>query len=231
MRRLVNEELKGRKERGLGPFTGRQLTTIIVTLIVGVVAYPIAADATSAAFSNNSATIATVQARNINARGIGVLAIGKRYGLYSKGNLGVVRGGSLACNACVSARDLARTARQGRLIYQHDAAFTGPYHGNQQIASFTVPAGLMCVTATATAYTTATPPVQLFLLFYAGGAPAVNLLLTADQANSHQALGTSGTFCHDVRAGNYAFKGRAQNTVTITDSNDFGSLSVQVFSH
>jgi hypothetical protein len=227
----MRKEVRRQRGTGLGPFTGRQLTIIIVALIIGVVAYPIAADASSAAFSNNSARFATVQARNINTRGIGVLAIGNRYGVYSKGNVGIVGGRSLACSACVSPSDLTRTAKGGQLIYQHDVQFTGPYHGNQQIASVTAPAGLMCVTATATAYTTSTPPVQLDLLFYAGGAPAVDLLLTADATNTHQALGTSGTFCHDVRAGTYAFRGMAENTATITDTNDFGSLSVQVFSH
>jgi hypothetical protein len=198
--------------------------------MVSVVAYPIAADAASAAFGNNSATVAAVEARNVNAHGVGVLGVGRRYGVYSKGNLGVVTGGTLNCAACVSAGDLARTARRGLLIYQEVAAFPGPYHANQQIASFTVPAGLMCVSGTATAYTASTPPVRLQVALYAGGAPAVVLAVTADETNSHKTLASSGTFCHTVRAGAYAYKGMGQTPDTLTDSNDFGSLSVQVFS-
>jgi uncharacterized protein YjbI with pentapeptide repeats len=95
---MTNHE---RVTRGLGQFTGRQLTTIIVAVAFVVVAYPFAADAASAAFSNNSASTPAVQGTNSNAKGIGVKGTGKKYGVYSNGSLGIAAGKSLACTGCV----------------------------------------------------------------------------------------------------------------------------------
>ena len=41
-----------RDPRGWGPFSGRQLTTVIVALVVGVLGYPFAAGAASAVFTS-----------------------------------------------------------------------------------------------------------------------------------------------------------------------------------
>ena len=105
-----DEELRGTKRRrregrGLGPFSGGQLTVVIVA-IAAVFAIPTAALAAGGSFSNNSATVPALKASNSNAHGIGVAGHGKRYGVFSNGPLGVAAGKQLTCGACVSSADL-----------------------------------------------------------------------------------------------------------------------------
>ena len=70
------------ERRGLGPFSGRQLTIMFVALVVGVVLAPVVADAA-------------------NANGIGVAGVGRRFGGYSNGPLGISTGQPLRCAGCV----------------------------------------------------------------------------------------------------------------------------------
>jgi len=101
----------GRGARRLGPFTGGQLAIIIVALMIGVLCYPLAAGAANAIFSNNSAGVPAVQATNSNAKGIGVQGTGKRFGVYSKGPLGVAAGNGLVCTGCVKSSAFAPSAK------------------------------------------------------------------------------------------------------------------------
>ena len=118
----------------------------------------------------------------------------------------------------------------GALIYQNTQAFTGPFTGGQTVASFTVPAGLMCVQGAASAYTTGSPGVLLdvALLPSTNGLPVISLAINANEANSHKALVPSGG-CAAVQAGPLTYTGEGSANTT-SDSNDFGSISVQVYS-
>jgi hypothetical protein len=93
----------------LGPFTGGQLTVVIVA-IAAMVVIPTTALAASGAFSNNSATVPAVKATNSNAKGIGVQGIGKKYGVFSNGPLGVAAGKALSCTGCVGPAALSVAA-------------------------------------------------------------------------------------------------------------------------
>jgi hypothetical protein len=101
-------QMRGRQSgtRGLGPFSGGQLTIVIVA-ICAMFALPTAAFAAAGVFSNNSASAAAVKATNSNANGIGVSGTGKRFGVYSNGPLGVAAGRPLSCTGCVPSTDLA----------------------------------------------------------------------------------------------------------------------------
>ena len=96
----VPTQRRRRDGRGWGPFTGGQLTVVIVA-ICAVFALPAAVGAAVGAFTNNSATVAAVTATNANAKGIGVQGTGKKFGVYSNGPLGVAAGKSLTCTGCV----------------------------------------------------------------------------------------------------------------------------------
>ena len=99
-----------RSDRGLGPFTGGQLSIVIVA-VAAMFAIPTAALAAGGAFTNNSATVPAVQATNSNAKGVGVQGTGKKYGVFSNGPLGVAAGKSLSCSGCVGSGALATDAR------------------------------------------------------------------------------------------------------------------------
>jgi hypothetical protein len=99
------------RSRGLGPFSGGQLTVVIVA-IAAMFAIPTAALAASGAFTNNSATVPAVMGTNSNAKGVGVQGTGKKYGVLSNGPLGVAAGKALKCSHCVSAGDLSTAIRK-----------------------------------------------------------------------------------------------------------------------
>jgi hypothetical protein len=221
--------------RGWGPFTGRQLTIVILALIAGVVAYPFAAAAANAVFTSNSAAVPAVAATNSNAKGIGVKGTGKQYGVFSNGPLGVATGNALACAGCVTSADLSQKAKKGKLIYEGYKAFRGPFTGAPPptVATFTVPAGLMCATASASAFASAAPaPVEV--IFERSSSPAVVpsavVQVYATEAHSHKALVSDGTLCTTVPAGTYSYDAVAGSNETATDENDVGSITVQVYS-
>jgi len=117
-------------KRGWGPFTGRQLATIVCVAIVSIVVIvPTAALAATGAFTSTTsgpAVIGTNSSHSVGAKGvqgvasytgsgtrygvhgsalgtsgIGVGGAGAGFGVYSYGNLGVRNGSQLKCNACV----------------------------------------------------------------------------------------------------------------------------------
>lgn len=128
--------------RGWGPFTSRQLTTIICVAIVAVVMVPTAALAAIGTFdsstgapavmgTNSSTSVGTkaVEGKQTggghNTRygvlgtangpgGVGVIGTGTRDGVYSNGPLTVRAGSTLRCSGCVSLSDLSHTARSER---------------------------------------------------------------------------------------------------------------------
>jgi hypothetical protein len=110
--------------RSIGPFTGRQLTTIICVAIVAMATIPTAASAARAAFTSNSSA-PTLAGKNTHADGIGVQGTGKRYGVYSNGPLGVADGKKLRCDGCVAPKALSSDAQVGRL--QSGQSMSGPY--------------------------------------------------------------------------------------------------------
>ena len=249
--------------RGWGPFTSRQLTTIVCVAVVSVVvAVPTVALAASGAFTSttvtpavtatNSATVASAvgvkgiaSATNTNARygvvgsasganGIGVQGGGTKFGVFSNGPLGVAAGKSLSCGGCVTAGDLSTSAKgaaKGALIYQSSQSFTGPYSDGEAIASFAgIPAGLLCVSGTASASTTSPTGANMSLHFVDGGGYTyLQFALNPTAATSHQELVELGTVCADNFGGPLTWYGGG-NSDTISDSSDVGSLSVQVFS-
>jgi hypothetical protein len=129
------------RSRGLGRFTGWQLTTIICVAIVAIVTVPTVALAASGAFTSTTVTpavTATNSAAVVNARGvlgyadgtgnatrygvigqasgtngIGVQGGGTRFGVYSNGPLGVAAGKPLACTGCVGLGALSAAAKPG----------------------------------------------------------------------------------------------------------------------
>src|SRR5437879_949482 len=108
---------------------------------------------------------------------------------------------------CPSGFNKLNWPTKGQLLYQNSASFTGPYTSGQTVATFTgVPAGLMCVTGTASGFTS-TPLVTLTLLFTSANAPVIGFVLFANEANSHKALAEEGTSCASVTAGTYSFVG------------------------
>jgi hypothetical protein len=122
----------------------------------------------------------------------------------------------------------------GALLYQDTQYFTGPYTKDETVASFSVPAGLMCIEATATAYTSYTPPETLDLTFapFETGPPDISLGVLANQASTHMALvPLGGSGCETVPAGTVQYVGVVgSNGNAVTDGNDYGSISVQVYS-
>jgi hypothetical protein len=126
-------------------------------------------------------------------------------------------------------------AGPGALIYQNTQYFTGPWT-NSLVAGFTVPAGLMCIQATASAYTTSAPSaIEVgFGDTNDASAPYVYLGINANVASSHMALvPLSGSVpCTSVTG--FSLKTFAYEAVplpnTKTDANDYGSISVEVYS-
>lgn len=220
---------RDRERRGWGPFTGRQLTVVIVA-IAAMFAIPTAALAASGAFTSSSNTVSAVTGTNTGGSGVGVKGTGKRFGVYSNGNLGVAAGKSLSCTACAGPAALTTSAKSGRLLYQNSYSFVGPYGPN--LATFVVPSGLMCVRAAASAVPSGTPPVLLDVVFQpSNGAPGplVEAYLSTDEASVHKALVDTGTVCETVPAETVTYEGTG-GTDTGSDVNDTGSLSVEVFS-
>ena len=120
---------------------------------------------------------------------------------------------------------------KGQLLYQKSIFFNGPYTEGETVATFSgVPAGVMCVTGTASAFTS-TPQSRMVLIFGSNTAPAVYFFLFANEANSHKALVESGTKCATVPAGTYSYVGGNAASLATSDFNDNGSLSVQVFAN
>jgi hypothetical protein len=121
----------------------------------------------------------------------------------------------------------------GALIYQKTVSFNGPYSsGSPIVASFTIPAGLVCVEASASAYTaTATAHLnQEFAVSNLQAPPPVFLSLFANEANSHKALVSDGAPCAlQPLANTYNYVGTGFGP-TLSDSNDVGSLTVRVYS-
>lgn len=122
--------------KGWGPFTSRQLTTIVCVAIIAAVAIPTAAMAAVGTFTSTTVTPAvraTNSARVANAKGVrgsasatsagvnrygvtgnaggtfgvGVQGTGTKYGVFSNGPLGVAAGKPLRCTGCVTANALA----------------------------------------------------------------------------------------------------------------------------
>jgi hypothetical protein len=118
----------------------------------------------------------------------------------------------------------------GALLMQKTIFFTGPFAGT--VASFTVPAGLMCMEATATAYTTGPGLLGVSFAPTASGPPSVTLAIEANEANSHKALvpKTGSPSCLPVSAGTKTYVGSTIAAGNTSDSNDFGSISVRVYS-
>jgi hypothetical protein len=127
-------------------------------------------------------------------------------------------------------------SQPGQLLYQNATGFRGPYTSGQTIATFTVPAGLMCLQGTATAYTTGSPPQQLEVKFLpqTSGFPEEAIAAMANESNSHKALVLSiPSACVSVQAGTVTYQGfgiTGGTFNTTSDNNDYGSLSVQVYS-
>ena len=116
---------------GWGPFSGRQLTTIVCVGIVVLVVIPTAALAATGVFSsttmqpavkavNSSGAVGAVgvvgragatgnavrvgvDGSATGASGVGVKGTGSMYGVFSNGPLGVAVGKKLRCTACVTA--------------------------------------------------------------------------------------------------------------------------------
>ena len=108
----INEGLtkpRRREARGWGPFTGGQLTIVIVA-IAAMFAIPTAALAAGASFTSKSNGTPAVAGKNTASNGVGVSGKGKHYGVFSNGPLGVAAGKTLRCAACVTRPDLAAGA-------------------------------------------------------------------------------------------------------------------------
>jgi hypothetical protein len=134
----VGEDGKPRPAgRGWGPFSGGQLTIIVVA--IAAVLIPTAAFAATGVFTSTTATPAVsgtnsstaANARGVigsatatdasprfgvtgnagGAAGVGVQGGGARYGVFSNGTLGVAAGKSLSCAGCVTPADLSSAAR------------------------------------------------------------------------------------------------------------------------
>jgi hypothetical protein len=131
---------KRREGGGWGPFSGAQLTIVIVA-IAAMFAIPTAALAAGGVFTNNSATVPAVQANNSNAKGVGVQGTGKKYGVFSNGPLGVAAGKSLNCAACVRGGALANGARSLSDVYASHAKVTLSDQAESEVTSVQVPAG------------------------------------------------------------------------------------------
>src|SRR5258708_21104334 len=129
-----------KRGRGMGPFTGRQLTVVIVAL-AAMFAIPTAALAAGGVFTNNSATVPAVQATNSNATGVGVQGTGNKYGVFSNGPLGVAAGKPLNCAGCIGSGALATNARSLSNAYTSTGQVTLSDQNESEITNGQVPAG------------------------------------------------------------------------------------------
>jgi len=98
------------RERGFGPFTGRQLTTIVCVAIVALVMIPTAAIAAGASFTSKSNATPALRGTNSGSSGVGVVGKGTKFGVFSNGPLGVANGKALSCAQCVTASDVQNGA-------------------------------------------------------------------------------------------------------------------------
>jgi hypothetical protein len=123
-------------------------------------------------------------------------------------------------------------ATAGRLIYVNSVGFQGPWDGSTK-ASFTVPAGTMCVEGAASAYT-ATAGSQISVRYSTGTGIDYLLHVIANEANSHKTLVpqglATGSHCKSVAAGTYDFSAQDNGIFTTSDNNDRGSIAVYVYS-
>jgi hypothetical protein len=142
MRQRENKSSAG---KGWGPFTSRQLTTIVCVAIIAAVLIPTAAmaavgkftstTATPAVTGTNSATVANAKGVQGSASatsagvtrygvtgnaggtfGIGVQGTGTKYGVFSNGPLGVASGKSLSCTGCVGPAALSTAAKSPQIL-------------------------------------------------------------------------------------------------------------------
>lgn len=166
-----------RSGRGLGPFTGGQLTVVVVAL-AAMFAIPTAALAAGGAFTNNSATVPAVQATNSNAKGVGVQGTGKKYGVLSNGPLGVAAGQSLSCSGCVGSHALATDARSLSNAYTSTGQVTLSDQDESEITSVHVPAGNYVVNWSGEFWASASGGTVDCYLYVRPGGDAVDLLQT-----------------------------------------------------
>ncbi len=155
------------RSRGWGPFTGGQLTVIVVAVLVVLI--PTAAMAAVGAFTSTTATPAVTATNsstaanakgvqgsatgtNTNARfgvtgnaggtnGVGVQGTGTKYGVFSNGPLGVAAGKSLSCTGCVGAGAIASNATSLAHTYSGSGSAVLAASVESQVVSFLVPAG------------------------------------------------------------------------------------------
>ena len=160
---------RDKTNRGLGPFTGAQLTIVIVAICAAiVVGAPVAALAAGGAFTSNSATVPAVKATNSNPKGIGVQGTGKKYGVLSNGPLGVAAGKALSCSRCVSSGAISPID-----AYVDGTEITGHHlvsvsKGGTGIYALTFDRDIhLCTITTSTAYNTVTEHANR------GGDPAI----------------------------------------------------------
>jgi hypothetical protein len=100
---------------GLGPFSGAQLTVIVVTLAI-VIGLPTAAIAAGSVFSSNSNGTPAVKGVNTGSNGVGVVGKGANFGVFSNGRLGVADGKNLFCKGCITPKDLSEPARDLQVL-------------------------------------------------------------------------------------------------------------------
>ena len=168
---------RDKRDRGLGPFTGGQLTVVIVAL-AAVFAIPTAALAAGGVFTNNSATVPAVQATNSNATGVGVQGTGNKYGVFSNGPLGVAAGKPLSCSGCIGSGALATGARSLSNAYTSTGQVTLSDQNESEITSVQVPAGNYVVNWSGEFWASASGgTVDCYLYVRPGGDP-VDLLET-----------------------------------------------------
>jgi len=181
-----------RSDRGLGPFTGGQLTVVIVAL-AAMFAIPTAALAAGGAFTNNSATVPAVQATNTNAKGVGVQGTGTKYGVFSNGPLGVATGKSLSCSGCVGSTALTTDARNLSNAYTSTGQVTLSDQNESEVTSVQVPAGNYVVNWSGEFWASASGgTVDCYLYVRPGGDP-VDLLETILVGGSTFVRGTAAS--------------------------------------
>jgi hypothetical protein len=122
---------------------------------------------------------------------------------------------------------------KGALLDNQWASFNGPYTSGETVASFTVPAGLMCVSSSLSAWTS--NPGGGFVSVSFGPnpipAPSTNGFVFTNEPSSHKALLSIPDKCEVVAAGTYSYTGRALTSGTMSDSLDHGYMSVMVYSN
>jgi hypothetical protein len=141
-------------------------------------AIPTAALAAGGAFSNNSATVAAVQATNSNAKGTGIEGTGKKYGVFSNGPLGVASGKSLSCTGCVGSGALSTDARNLSNAYTSTGQVTLSDQDESEVTSVHVAAGNYVVNWSGEFYASASGGTVDCYLYVRPGGDAVDLLET-----------------------------------------------------